>query len=217
MSIDTPNEPADDSQIRERMREDANGVLAEGFSQHHDRLWRMVNFRLDQRLAGRVDPDDVLQEAWMAAAQRVDYFIDHTSLSLFVWLRMIVGQTLIDVQRRHLGAKMRDAYREVSLNKFAQSKSTFISMAARLMGSFTSPSRAVARDETAEQLREAIDGMDPIDREVLALRHFEELTNKEVAEVIGIAQKAASIRYVRAIRRLKKIMESLPGAEDLAE
>jgi RNA polymerase sigma-70 factor (ECF subfamily) len=185
--------------------------LAEAFSAHRDRLARMVAFRLDPMLAGRVDVDDVLQEAWIAAAERVEHFLKNESLSLFVWLRLIVLQTLIDVQRRHLGAKMRDAYREAPVNRSTLSQETSISMVARLLGSFTSPSLAAVRNENARQLREALDRMDEIDREVLALRHFEELTNSEVAEVLGIQQKAASIRYVRALRRLKAILAEIPG------
>ena len=204
------NDPQSESDIRVRLRADRNGVLASAFSDNRERLWRMVNFRLDRALAGRVDPDDVLQEAWLAASQRLDNFLAH-EMSLFVWLRLIVGQTIIDVHRRHLGAKMRDAYKEVSLNNAALSLSTSFSIAAQFLGDFTSPSRAAMRDEAARKLEEAIEGMNPVDREVLALRHFEELTNKEVAEVLGIEQKAASIRYVRALRKLKGILETIPG------
>ena len=199
-----------ESAIRQRLRDDPAGVLADAFSRHRERLSRIVDFRLDPTLAGRVDPDDVLQEAWIAAAQRVQHFLDNPSLSMFVWLRLIVGQTLIDLQRRHLGAKMRDAYREQSINNAALSHTTAVSLVAKLLGSFTPPSQALARDERARQLRQAIDRMDEIDREVLALRHFEELSNGEVAEILGIQETAASNRYVRAMRRLKAILDELP-------
>lgn len=199
-----------ESDLRQRLREEPEGTLAREFARHRSRLWRMVHFRLDPMVATRIDPDDVLQEAWLAAVQRVQHFIDNESLSMFVWLRLIVGQTIVDLYRHHLGAKMRDAYREVSINNAVLSRSTSYSIAAKLLGSLTSPSRAAMRDELARQLEAAIEGMDPIDREVLALRHFEELTNTEVAEVLGIQQKAASIRYVRAVKRLKSILEQLP-------
>jgi RNA polymerase sigma-70 factor, ECF subfamily len=208
---------ADPLMIRERLQVDARGVLAEEFARHRERLRRMVCFRLDAVLAGRLDPEDVLQEAWIAATQRVDHLLQHETLSVFVWLRMVVGQTLIDVQRRHLGAKMRDAYRQASFRDAGLSCNTSVSLVARLLGSITSPSHAAARDETARQLRVAIDSMDALDREILALRHFEELSNSEVAEVLGIQQKAASIRYVRALRRLKSLLIELPAFADLGE
>lgn len=203
-----------DRVLRARLAIDAENVLAEEFMRYRNRLWRMVQFRLDPVVAGRIDSDDVLQEAWIAALQRVPHFIEHESLSMFVWLRLIVGQTIVDLHRHHLGAEMRDAYREVALPQHALSRSTSISIAARLLDRVTSPSQLVMRQELAKQLEVAIEGMDAIDREVLALRHFEELTNSEVAEVLGIEQKAASIRYVRAVRRLKHILIELPGHGD---
>src|SRR5262249_10787313 len=128
--------------------------------------------------------------------------------------RLIVGQTIIDLHRHHLGAEMRDAYREVAIRDVALSRSTAISMAARLLDRLASPSQVAMRHELSRQLETAIEGMDPIDREILARRHFEELTNSEVAEVLGIEQKAASIRYVRAVKRLKAILEELPGGDE---
>ena len=207
-----------DPTIRQRLGADAEGVLAEEFSRNRDRFRRMVDFRIDAALAGRVDPDDVLQEAWLAATQRLEHFLQNESLSLFVWLRMIVGQTLVDVQRRHLGAKKRDVYRERSIHADRWSHNTSVSLVAKLLGTFTSPSQAAVRDERAAQLRDAIDEMDEIDREILALRHFEELTNSEVAEVLGIRETAASNRYVRALRRLKAILDAIPdfgGSESI--
>ena len=189
-------------------------ALGELFSLNRERLWRMVNFRLDQRLRGRVDADDVLQEAYLDAAQRIEHFLNNTSMSFFVWLRQIVLQTMIDLHRQHLGAQMRNAAREVSLHGAAYPQATSISLAAHLLGNITSPSQAAMREEVSHQLEEALDSMSEIDREVLALRHFEELTNSEVAEVLGIQQKAASIRYVRAVARLKDILIQVPGFFD---
>ena len=106
---------------------------------------------------------------------------------------------------------MRDANREVSIQGGYHPQATSISLAIHLLGHFTSPSNAAMREEMSKQLEEALEDMNAIDREVLALRHFEELTNSEVAEVLGIQQKAASIRYVRAIARLKTVLDNIPG------
>jgi RNA polymerase sigma-70 factor, ECF subfamily len=202
--------PTEESEALEpRLMRGDREALALLVSRHRDRLWRMINFRMDRRLLGRVDPDDVLQEAYLAAAQRLTHYDDTASPSAFVWLRMIVMQTLTDVHRHHLGAQMRDVDREVSTPGWHYPQATSASLAALFVAEITSPSRAAARAETFEQIEQAIAAMEPLDQEVLALRHFEELSNSEVAEVLGIQQKAASIRYVRAIKRLKDVLSQL--------
>ncbi|MGD2111343.1 MAG: sigma factor, partial [Phycisphaerae bacterium] len=109
--------------VLSRLRSGDDEALAELFSQHRERLWRMVHFRLDQRLLGRAGTEDILQEAYLAAAKRVHHFAEESTTSFFVWLRMIVMQTLIDVHRRHLGAQMRDADREVAIRGCRYSQS----------------------------------------------------------------------------------------------
>lgn len=202
-----PSDP--NAELLRRVREGDQHALAELFSLHRQRLWQIVNFRLDARLRGRVDADDIVQEAYLAAAQRIEHYLDNSTQTFFIWLRLITTQTMIDIHRRHLGAQMRDASRDMSIHAhYAQA--TSMSIASQLLGNFTSPSQIVMRGEVSVQLDAAIESMEPIDREVLALRHFEELTNSEVAEVLGIQQKAASIRYRRALKRLKEVLAKLP-------
>ena len=124
-----------------------------------------------------------------------------------------MGQTLVDVHRRHLGAQIRDANRELSIPT-RYPAATSLSISFHLLAQLTSPSHAAIRAEMTDLLEDALHGMNDIDREILALRHFEELTNSEVAEVLGIEQKAASIRYVRAIARLKDVLGRIPGFFD---
>lgn len=200
--------------VAERIRLGGESALAELFTAFRERLWRMVHFRLDPRLIGRVDADDVLQEAYVNAVTRVGSFLSDPSHSFFIWLRLVVNQTLVDVHRRHLGSQMRDAGREITIGGGQCASASSMSMAAFLVGDLTSPSRAAMKNELASRLDEALGSMNAIDREVLVLRHFEELSNKEVAEVLGIEQKAASIRYIRAIARLKEILEAIPGLFD---
>lgn len=195
-------------QLRERLLASPDAVLAEEFTKHNARFRRLVAFRLEPMAASRVDPDDVLQEAWLAAAQRMSSFFTLEGMTFFVWLRLIVLQAIIDVHRRHLGAKKRDAFREVPIDN-DRSRDTSHAIARQLLGGLTSPSAALMKAETARQLESAIEGMEPIYREILALRHFEELTNSEVAQVLGIQVKAASIRYIRALKRLKGLLGSL--------
>ena len=198
-------------ELLRRLKSGDEAALGQLFAEHRERLWRTVSFRMDRRLLGRLDADDVLQEAYLAAAQRLGHFDGDSSPSPFVWLRMVVMQTLTDLHRRHLGAQMRDADREVALRGRRNAPTTSASLAAQLIGHLTSPSQAAARAEISLQLEQAVAAMDPLDQEVLAMRHFEELSNKEVAEVLGIRQKAASIRYVRALKRLRAVLADLPG------
>jgi RNA polymerase sigma-70 factor, ECF subfamily len=197
-----------------RVKRGDERALAELFSKERDRLWRMVQARLDRRLQGRVDPDDILQEAYLDATRRMAHFASEPAMSFFLWLRLIVGQTLIDVHRRHLEAQIRDAGRDVSIARAGSPGASSASLAGYLVAHLTSPSQAAIRAEMEAQLGQAIDSLDPIDREVLILRHFEELTNGEVAEVLGLQVKAASIRYVRAVARLKTILTRFPGFSD---
>ncbi|MFO0913181.1 MAG: sigma-70 family RNA polymerase sigma factor [Pirellulales bacterium] len=193
-----------------RLRTEQERALAELFSKHRDRLWQIASFRIDRRLAGRLDVDDILQEAYLSAAQRIDHYLANPKVSPFVWLRMIVGQTMVDLHRRHLGAGKRDVKREVSLRAGFSPESTSMSLAAHMLECLTTPSQLVAREELERRLEATIAAMDHTDREVLALRHFEELSNSEVAEVLNISQAAASVRYVRALAKLKKILSGLP-------
>jgi RNA polymerase sigma-70 factor (ECF subfamily) len=205
--VSQSTEPNDD--LAARMRAGDHAALAELFRRHRDRLWHVVQFRLDARLRRRIDPDDVLQQAFLDATKRLGHFRGDSDTGAFVWLRLIVLQTMVDLHRAHVGAGRRDAGRDVEL---VMPDNSSAMLAQHLAGTLTSPSMAAARVETEASLRSALDALDPVDREVLALRHFEELGNSEAAAVLGIDPKAASKRYVRALDRLREIMEALPGA-----
>ena len=209
---------ADDSSrtnhLTERAAAGDEDALAQLFVQYRDRLARMVQMRMDRRLKGRVDPSDVLQEAYIELARRLPDYVRQPNVSLFLWLRMVTGQRLLQIHRRHLGAAMRDAGRELTLYSGALPEATSMSLAAHLLGRLTTASQAAVRVELQLQLQEVLNSMEPIDREVLALRHFEELTNNEVAETLRISKAAASKRYVQALRRLRKVLSKIPDFVD---
>jgi len=203
----------DHSQITQ-LREHGEQALAETISSYHDRLLRVIDLRLDPRLSGRVDAGDVLQEVFIEARKRLPRFLRDASVPVFVWLRGVVLDTLVHVHRRHLGAKMRDAGREVSLHGGTGPQATSLSLAGFLIGNLTSPSRAAVRQELAARIEVTLDAMDEIDREVLILRHFEQLSNDEVARVVGVKKAAASRRYMRALGRFRDVLSTIPGIED---
>jgi RNA polymerase sigma-70 factor, ECF subfamily len=204
----------DDGAVDDLVRRAAGGdepALAELFGRYRNRLRQMVRLRLDRRLQGRVDPSDVLQEAYIDLAERLPQFAQKPPMPFFLWLRLVTGERLLRVHRHHLGAAMRDAGREVSLQRGALPQASSVSLAAQLLGRITTASRAVARAELRLRLQETLNAMDPIDREVIALRHFEELSNDEAAAVLGVTKAAASKRYVRAMLKLKAILSVVPG------
>jgi RNA polymerase sigma-70 factor (ECF subfamily) len=188
--------------------EDALAVLVE---RHRGRLERMVRLRMDCRLQGRIDPADVVQEAYLAVRSKFAQYSADARMPFYLWLRLEVGQKLVDVHRFHLDTQMRDPEQEVSLHRRRLPQVTSLSLAEHLLGKLTSASRAAMRAELKIRVQEALNNMDPNDREVLILRHFKELSNSEAAQVLGIKPSAAVNRYVRAIRRLKDVFQGMPG------
>ncbi|QDU61295.1 RNA polymerase sigma factor [Planctomycetes bacterium Pan216] len=207
-------EEAESVEVIEALRTRGAEAVAEFFARHRQRLAMTVHLRMDRRIKPRVDEDDILQESCINAISRLHHYLNDPSMSFFVWLRLIVGQTLCDVHRRHLGSKKRDAGREVSIRGGRQAAASSLSIVGMFVGQLTSPSQAAIKAELTGLLEEALEQMNPIDREVLSLRHLEELTNSEVAEVLNIEPKAASIRYIRAIGRLKGVLKRFPGFFD---
>jgi RNA polymerase sigma-70 factor (ECF subfamily) len=202
---------ADTVHLLERARAGDAAALNEIFVRHRDRLRRMVEMRLDSRLQARVDASDVIQDAYLEIAGRLHEYLRDPKLPLFLWLRLVVGERLMKLHRHHLGTQMRDAGREVSLYRGALPAASSMALAAQLLGKHTSPTQAVVRAERMLRLQEALNRLDPLDREILSLRHFEELNRKEAAQVLGIEEAAAAKRYLRALKRLKEILAELPG------
>ncbi len=193
--------PDSDAELEATLRAGDDAALAPLFDGVRDRLLRMIQFRLDPRLLGRIDPEDVLQEAYIEAEKRLGAFRGDDK-PFFLWMRLIAQQTMVDLHRKHVGAKMRTAGREVQSPQSQMISGFFV-------GHATSPSGAAMREELRQKIEAALDSMDEIDREVLLLRHFEELSNKETADVLGIQENAASNRYVRALGRLRGLLAEL--------
>ncbi|MGA2436745.1 MAG: sigma-70 family RNA polymerase sigma factor, partial [Bryobacteraceae bacterium] len=205
-----------DSELTERLRQAGpadSQLLADLLARHRGRLHRMVELRLDRRLQGRIDPSDVIQDAFLEASSRLPDYLANPSMPFFVWLRFLVAQKLMILHRHHLATQARDARREVSLYPGSLPEASSAALARQLLGRLTSPSQAVLRTERKLRLEAALNLMEAIDREVLLLRHFEELGNLETASVLGITPAAANNRYVRALKRLKDILLQMSAGE----
>ena len=204
-----------DQELLRRALEGDEPALVALFDGSRDRLRKMIRLRLDRRLSGRVDTSDVLQDAYLDVRRRIaEYARDPSAMPFHLWLRLVTGQRLTDVHRHHLGSQMRDAGCEVSLHRGPFLRADSVSLAAQLLGKLTSASQAAIRVEHKLIVQEALNSMDRIDREVLALRHFEHLSNDETAQVLGLSKSAASNRYIRALKRLKEILSSIPGLRE---
>ena len=197
-----------------RPRSETIWLLGQLFEQYQGRLEQMVRLRLDQRLQGRLDPADVLQEVFLDFVRRLPDYTAAPKLPFYLWLRLLTGQKLVDLHRQHLGAQMRDAGLEISLQSGPFPRASSKSVAELVLSRLTSPSRAAIRAETQLHVQRALNEMDPMDREVLVLRHFEMLSNEETARVLEIKPSAASNRHLRALKRLKDILIEMPGLSD---
>lgn len=173
--------------------------------EHHGRLYRMVAIRLDVRLTRRLDPDDILQDVYLDAARQLAEYLRAPHIPFFLWLRLLTGHWIGRAHRQHLGAQARDVSRERFIDVTMPNASSFV-LAAQLMGHEERPSEVVQRDERVASVQAVLDAMDLVDREVLALRHFEQLSRAETAKVLNISEAAASKRYYRALARLKNLI-----------
>lgn len=188
----------------DRMPTDA--PWSQEFDAMRERLERIVAFRMDPSMNPRLDPADVVQESFFEVQRRWSEYASTQSVPFFVWVRQRVLQTMIDMQRGQCREK-RSVHREQSMADALVGGSTSQSLAHWLMDDITSPSQAAIRREEREQLRSALDTMNETDREILAMRHFEHLSNAEAAHALGLSPTAASNRYVRAAAKLAELLQ----------
>ncbi len=198
------NDSSADSDLIQRAARGDERAVRELFVKHEDRLKRMIRLRLNRRLQGRIDSSDVLQEVYLEIAGKLDEYLQNPRAPFFLWLRQMTGYKLADIHRRHLGTQMRNAERDISVFRGALPPANSVSLAAQLLGQLTSPSQAAVKAEMRHRLQETLDNMDPVDREIIALRHFEQLTSEETAQVLRMTKSGASSHYIRAIKRLKE-------------
>jgi RNA polymerase sigma-70 factor, ECF subfamily len=205
-----PNSEATGRLLKRAAAGDAAGC-GELLRRYHDRLRRMISVRLDPRLQGRFDPSDVLQETYVDVLARLPDYLSEPKLPFFLWVRNLTGHHLGRIHRDHLGRQMRNPAREVSLLYGGMPGASSVALAAQLLGKESRPSELAVRAERKRRLKGVLERMDPIDREVLSLRHFEHLTRAETAQVLNLTEAATAKRYLRAVDRLREMLALLPG------
>lgn len=178
---------------------------------HRPRLKRMVAIRLDPRLAARVDPSDVVQEALADAARKLPRYLRETPLPFYPWLRRLAWERLVKLHRRHVTARRRSVEREERGPPLPDQSA--LQLVERLTGRSSGPSARLRRDELRDQVRAALSRLRPVDREVLVLRHLEGLSSREIAAVLGKSEGAVNTRHVRALQRLRQLLDSDVGED----
>ena len=204
-------------ELIERAKTGDAAALAELFGMHRQRLRRMIDLRLDRRLQGRVDASDVLQEAFIDLAKKMSAYAKRDNLPFYLWLRLIVGERLLILHRQHLDAAKRDVRHEVTIHRNTFPQAASQSIAAALLGRCSSISAKAIRAEMQVKLQEVINSLDEIDREVIVLRNFEEMSNAETALALGLSPNGASNRYIRALKRLRVALKAVPGFQDAGQ
>lgn len=213
MSIDPENE-AHLSGLLQNARAGDEKAGSDLINSYRARIRRMIDLRMDRRLNSRLDASDVVQETMLEANRRLSEYFQNPPTELFVWIRWIANDKLVDAHRFHLGAQKRDVGQEISIHRRTVAEATSYALAEHLLGRFASPSEAIRQVEVQAAIESAINRMEPVDREVLVMRHFENLTNKEVAESLGLTKSGASRRYIAAVKRLKEQLQDIPLFED---
>ena len=184
-----------------------NGQLEEAFLKFRKRLERLAAQTLNPVLSSRLSPEDVVQETMMAVSRDTSPFMSNPDLPLYFKLRTALLQTIAQIERRHLAAGKRDAYREAHPQARADDDNSAPTCDVDVFpDTATSPLSRITRQDRHAILRRGLMRLDDSDRAILELRHEEGLGNGDCAALLGISEKAASLRYVRALKRLKDVL-----------
>jgi len=195
--------------LLQRYRSGEHSVLDELLEIHRERLRRMLTVRLNPHVRPRVDESDILQDTLIKAVELLPQYLEKPPMPFFVWLRWLASQQLKQCHRFHLDAGKRDA------RKNAGRENEEVGLSAIIAQQFvqTTPSQIVAKQELMVVVVRALDAMKAMDRDILCMRHLEQMTNQEVAAALEIDESAASTRYLRALDRLQKTLERIPGSD----
>jgi RNA polymerase sigma-70 factor (ECF subfamily) len=178
---------------------------------HREALRRMIALRMDPRIARRVDASDIVQDVLVEANRRLTDYLEQARMPFHLWLRHLARDRMIDAHRMHRGAARRSTDREQPLDRAATGDRSALDLAAFICDRQLTPAAAATHHELEERFQAAIELLDDADREVILMRHFEQLTNGEVAQALELSDAAAGMRYLRAMRRLRDLLHEPPS------
>lgn len=207
-----PHDAPDTDELLRRAEHGDDAARQAVLVRHRERLKQMAAVHLDRRLAARIDPSDVVQEALLDAARGLDDYLRQRPLPFYPWLRRLAWERLIELHRRHVHSKKRSVQREEPLAPHLSDESA-MQLADCVLARQSSPSQRAIHSELRSRIRAALDQLDERDREVLVLRHLEQLSTRETAAVLGISEGAVKTRHLRALERLRVLLESQSKGE----
>ena len=208
----------DSDETRELLLEAGNGnvqAVNRLLDRHREALGRMIRMRLDRAVARRVDASDVVQDVLLEASRRLSAFINDGRMPFHLWLRQLAKDRIIDMHRRHRAARRRSVDRERPLNSPQFRDRSSLDLAAEMADTELTPAAATIRRELEQRFLDAVTLLSDDDRDVILMRHIEQLSNSEVAQALEISPAAAGMRYLRALRRLKSVMSDPPSSHDV--
>jgi RNA polymerase sigma-70 factor (ECF subfamily) len=197
-----PNSP-ETQELLDRAQQGESGAVERLLETHREPLRRMIGLRLDPALAGRVDASDVVQDVMLEVSQRLADYLRNPQMPFHLWVRHIAKDHMIDAHRRHRLAQRRSLDREQPIVPAGLADQSSLELAGQFLDRELTPASAAVRHELQRRMEQAVAGLDEDDREIILMRHYEQLSNQDVAAALGLTEAAASMRHLRAVRRLR--------------
>jgi RNA polymerase sigma-70 factor (ECF subfamily) len=197
-----PNSPQT-QELLDRAKQGEAGAVERLLETHREPLRRMIGLRLDPALAGRVDASDIVQDVMLEVSQRLADYLRNPLMPFHLWMRHIARDHMIDAHRRHRQAQRRSLDREQPIVPAGLADQSSLELAGQFLDRELTPATAAVRHELQRRMEHAVAGLDEDDREIILMRHYEQLSNQEVATALGLSEAAASMRHLRAVRRLR--------------
>ncbi len=198
-------------ELLEAVRHGDGRALNRLFERHREALRRLVQLRMDRTIARRVDASDIIQEVMLEASRRLPEYLRDPRLPFHLWLRQIARDQIIDAHRRHRRAERRTVDREQPIELAGLLDRSSVELAAELRDHELTPAAAAIRRELERRFHSVLEQLEEDDREVLVMRYFEQLTNQEVAQALGLSEAAAGMRHLRALRRMRALLGESPS------
>ncbi len=199
-----PN-PPDTQELLDQVRRGEPRAVDQLLDRHREPIRRLIGLRLDPAIARRLDASDIVQDVLLEASRRLADYLHHPTMPFHLWLRHIAQDHIIDAHRRHRQARRRSVDREQPM-RAALADGSSVELIAELIDRELTPATAAIRQEMTRRFEQVLSTLDETDREVILMRHFEQLSNQDVAAALGLTEAAASMRYLRAVRRLRALL-----------